>query len=112
MITADHGEHLGEHRLYGHASSLYDAEIHVPLLMLLPGEEHAGQTVAEQVRLYDLAATVADVTALDGSPFPGVSLTRYWAGNTTTTQQPSLSEVDGPVMSAPTRVARRSSAGR
>ena len=42
IVTADHGEELGDHGLYGHASSLYDGEIHVPLLIWLPGETHAG----------------------------------------------------------------------
>ena len=101
IVTADHGEHLGEHQLYGHASSLYDAEIHVPLLILLPGEAHAGQTVTAQVSLRDLAATVADVTGLGGSPFPGRSLARHWAADASPLSEPSLSEVDAPVMSAP-----------
>ncbi len=101
IVTADHGEHLGEHQLYGHASSLYDAEIHVPLLILLPGEAHAGQSVAAQVSLRDLAATVADVTGLGGSPFPGRSLARHWAADASPLSEPSLSEVDVPVMSAP-----------
>ncbi|MGZ3337380.1 MAG: sulfatase family protein [Isosphaeraceae bacterium] len=101
IVTADHGEHLGEHQLYGHASSLYDAEIHVPLLILLPGEAHAGQSVAAQVSLRDLAATVADVTGLGGSPFPGRSLARHWAADASPLSEPSLSEVDAPVMSAP-----------
>ncbi len=79
IITADHGEHLGEHDLYGHASSLYDAEIHVPLLILLPRGEQRGRTVNEQVSLRDLAATVADLTGLGNSPFPGRSLARHWA---------------------------------
>ena len=101
IITADHGEHLGEHQLYGHASSLYDAEIHVPLLILLPGEAHAGQSVAAQVSLRDLAATVADLTGLGGSHFPGRSLARHWNASASPRQEPSLSEVDAPVMSAP-----------
>ncbi len=61
IVTADHGEHLGEHQLYGHASSLYDAEIRVPLLIFLPGGAHGGQTVTSQVSLRDLAATIADL---------------------------------------------------
>jgi arylsulfatase A-like enzyme len=101
IVTADHGEHLGEHQLYGHASSLYDAEIHVPLLILLPGQAYAGRTVTAQVSLRDLAATIADVTGLRGSPFPGRSLGCYWAASAQPPQEPSMSEVDAPVMSAP-----------
>ncbi len=36
IVTADHGEHLGEHQLFGHAGSLYDPEVHVPLLIVAP----------------------------------------------------------------------------
>jgi hypothetical protein len=61
----------------------------------------AGQSVAAQVSLRDLAATVADVTGLGGSPFPGRSLARHWAADASPLSEPSLSEVDAPVMSAP-----------
>jgi arylsulfatase A-like enzyme len=99
VVTADHGEHLGEHDLYGHASSLYDAEIHVPLLVLLPGGAHGSRSVSAPVSLRDLAATIVDVTGLGGSPFPGRSLAQYWApgGSPPPEPEPSFSEVDGPV---------------
>jgi arylsulfatase A-like enzyme len=101
IVTADHGEELGEHGLYGHASSLYDQEIHVPLLIFLPGGDHAGKCVRSQVSLRDLAATIADVTGLDRSSFPSRSLARHWHDESETREEPSLSEVDAPVMSAP-----------
>jgi len=103
IITADHGEHLGEHELYGHASSLYDPEIHVPLLVLLPGGAQAGRSIAAPVSLRDLAATVADLTGLGGSAFPGRSLARFWAPGESPepTLEHSLSEVDGPVNCTP-----------
>ena len=101
IITADHGEHLGEHDLYGHASSLYDPEIHVPLLVMLPGGSHAGRSIAAQVSLRDLAATVADVTGLGSSAFPGKSLAHHWLSSGVSGATPSLSVVDAPVKSAP-----------
>jgi arylsulfatase A-like enzyme len=101
IITADHGEHLGEHQLYGHASSLYDAEIHVPLVIILPGRVQGRKSVATQVSLRDLAATVADVTGLPHSPFPGRSLARFWTADAPLAELPSLSEIDGPVITAP-----------
>ena len=36
IVTADHGEELGEHRLFDHGESLYRPEIRVPLLFVLP----------------------------------------------------------------------------
>ncbi len=101
IITADHGEHLGEHELFGHASSLYDPEIHVPLVVLLPGGAQARRSISAPVSLRDLAATVADVTGLGGSPFPGRSLARHWRTGASFQPEPSLSEVDGPVNCTP-----------
>lgn len=104
VITADHGEHFGEHGLYGHASSLYDQELHVPLMVLLPKGRHAGRKVAETVSLRDLPATVVDVLGLGGdSPFPGLSLARYWSSEagSTAPPEPVLASVEGPTINAP-----------
>ena len=105
IITADHGEHFGEHGLYGHASSLYDPELHVPLLVLLPKSAHGGRNVSEAVSLRDLPATVVDVLGFSaGSPFPGRSLARFWSsdGNDASAiNDPVLASVDGPVHNAP-----------
>jgi arylsulfatase A-like enzyme len=104
IITADHGEHFGEHGLYGHASSLYDQELHVPLLMLLPKAAQSGRKVAEAVSLRDLPATIVDVLGLsEGSPFPGRSLARFWsdAEATAPAAEPILASVDGPAHASP-----------
>ena len=37
ILTADHGEQFGEHGDFGHGMSLYESEVHVPLLVLFPG---------------------------------------------------------------------------
>jgi arylsulfatase A-like enzyme len=106
IITADHGESFGEHDLYCHASSLYDPEIHVPLLILLPGGGAAGTSVAAPVSLRDLPATIADLVGLGGSArFPGRSLARYWKAPAGVPAppgpEPCLAEVDGPAKTAP-----------
>jgi arylsulfatase A-like enzyme len=79
IITADHGEELGEHRLYGHGQSLYSQELHVPLMILLPGNRAAGRIVADPVSLRDIPATIVELLGASGdSPFPGNSLARCW----------------------------------
>jgi len=79
IITSDHGEQLGEHGLFDHGNSLYLPLIHVPLLISFPGRLTADFAVSEPVTLRDLPATVVDLVGLkDSSPFPGVSLRRYW----------------------------------
>ncbi len=38
VVTADHGEFLGEHRLVGHGKDVYEGVLHVPLLVKGPGQ--------------------------------------------------------------------------
>ncbi len=79
VITSDHGEHLGERQLYGHGTSLYRPELHVPLVILPPGGTAGRPVVAEPVSLRDLPATVAALVAPGApSPFPGRSLAERW----------------------------------
>jgi arylsulfatase A-like enzyme len=100
IIASDHGESFGEHAgVFCHGTSLYQTELHVPLLIVPPGGV-TGHVVKETVTLRDLAATIVDVLDLEaGSPFPGSSLARYWDGKPTTPppahapDAPALSEV-------------------
>ena len=104
IVTADHGEHFGEHGLYGHASSLYDPEIHVPLLVVPPGGAPGGRVVARSVSLRDIPSTVADLAGFGPeSPFPGRSLARHWDAEPgpTTAADPVLSEVDEAAITPP-----------
>ena len=80
IIASDHGESFGEHAgIFCHGKSLYETEMHVPLLVIPPGGSATRQAVNETVSLRDLAATIVDVAGLGGgSPFPGISLARFW----------------------------------
>ncbi|HKI18684.1 MAG TPA: sulfatase-like hydrolase/transferase, partial [Isosphaeraceae bacterium] len=80
IIAADHGESFGEHAgVFCHGTSLYQTELHVPLVILPPDGKPSGRVVKETVSLRDLAATVVDLVGLEvGSPFPGESLSRLW----------------------------------
>jgi arylsulfatase A-like enzyme len=80
IITSDHGESFGEHAgIFCHGTSLYETELHVPLVVIPPGGGATKQVVKETVSLRDLAATVVDLAGLEsGAPFPGVSLARTW----------------------------------
>lgn len=61
VLTADHGESLGEHGERTHGTFLYDATIRVPLIVGLP-EGRAGNTaVAVPVETADIAPTLAEV---------------------------------------------------
>lgn len=78
IIAGDHGEQVGEHRLFEHINSLYLPALHVPLVIAsprLPG----GVRVKEAVSLTDLPVTVVDLLGLSaGAPFPGRSLAGHW----------------------------------
>ena len=79
IVTADHGEGLGEHGLFDHGGSLYRSEIQVPLLIVLPAGRRSTGIVHETVSLRDLPATILDLVGLEkGSPFPGRSLVHLW----------------------------------
>ncbi|MFE5318283.1 sulfatase [Paenibacillus sp. NPDC056579] len=62
VFTSDHGEMLGDHRLYGKTLP-YDPSIHVPLIVAGPGIE-AGQVSAAMVELIDLNPTVGELAGL------------------------------------------------
>ncbi|WP_435006103.1 sulfatase-like hydrolase/transferase [Tundrisphaera lichenicola] len=100
VITADHGESLGEHRLFGHGCSLYLPEIQVPLILIDPSGGLEGRVIQDPVSLRDLPATVVERLGLDaGSPFSGRSLARYWTldpSGTTREASPILSEIEAP----------------
>jgi arylsulfatase A-like enzyme len=79
IITSDHGESFGEHGGFGHGGSLYQTELHVPLLILPPERNLPARVVTQTVTLRNLPATIVDVLDLKaGSPFPGESLARLW----------------------------------
>lgn len=60
VVTSDHGEAFGEQGLAGHGY-LYDSNLHVPLLLALPGGQQAGRRISEQVRSVDIVPTLAEL---------------------------------------------------
>ena len=63
VLTADHGESLGEHGESVHGFFLYQATIHVPLLLRGPGVR-AGTRLPGVVRSVDLFPTLLDLASL------------------------------------------------
>jgi len=57
VLTADHGEFLGEHNLIGHGFGLYKEVLHVPLLIKYPGDM-PGTKSKQNVQLVDILPTV------------------------------------------------------
>jgi arylsulfatase A-like enzyme len=69
VVTSDHGEEFFEHGQKGHAKTLYDEVLHVPLVVRYPRRIASGQRIAAPVRLMDVAPTIlglADVPTPEG----------------------------------------------
>ncbi len=64
VLTADHGESLGEHGERTHGVFIYDATIRIPLLVRAPGLG-VGRRIESQVQLIDLAPTLLDLLGLE-----------------------------------------------
>jgi len=96
LITADHGEHFGEHGQFGHGTTLYDDLTHVPLVLIPPsGDDRSprGRRVAAPVSHRDLPTTMTSLLLPDStSPFPGRSLARHWASEAPVDPDPILSQ--------------------
>jgi len=61
FLTADHGESFLEHGSWTHGTGLYEELMRVPLLLVLPGEKHAGKRIEAPVQTTDLYPTVLDL---------------------------------------------------
>jgi arylsulfatase A-like enzyme len=80
IIASDHGESFGEHAgVFCHGTSLYQTELHVPLLVIPPAQGPSPRVVTQRVSLRDIATTIVDLAGCPArSPFPGESLSRFW----------------------------------
>ncbi len=65
VVTADHGEGLGEHGEETHLYFVYDTTMSVPLVMHCPGRLPEGVVVASQTRTVDIMPTIL---AIVGAP--------------------------------------------
>ena len=75
VLTADHGEGLGEHGEQTHSYFVYDTTMHVPLLFWGPKQIPRGRRIAAPVRTVDIAPSVLDWSGLPVPPiFQGTSL--------------------------------------
>lgn len=79
IVTADHGESLGQHALLTHSRALYWELIHVPLVVSYPGHVPTGTNILWPVSNAAIPATVMDMLAHGSqNPFPGPPLSRAW----------------------------------
>src|SRR5262249_48157331 len=68
VVTADHGELLGEHDQLGHGGRMmYEGLLHIPLVVKLPGAERPRGEIDAPVQLVDVMPTVLETI---GAPVP------------------------------------------
>jgi arylsulfatase A-like enzyme len=68
ILTADHGEELGEHNLfYDHGPLAFSSSLRVPLIVFLPGEK--GRRIKYPVSLMDIYPTILEKAGLV-PPYP------------------------------------------
>jgi len=84
VITADHGEQFGEHKMSGHGNSLYMQLLRVPLILRFDRGIPAGTRSADIISLRDIGATLLELAGVRPQvPFPGQSLSPLWTGDST-----------------------------
>ena len=78
IVTADHGEMLGEHDYHFNHHSIFDEAVRIPLAIRAPGLRAGTQLVDAQVRVMDIPPTVLDYLRLDPmEPTEGRELLGY-----------------------------------
>jgi arylsulfatase A-like enzyme len=69
VVTADHGESLGEHdHFFRHGPVPYQTNARVPLVLRLPGRLPAGRVVGAPVALLDLLPTILELADVPVPP--------------------------------------------
>lgn len=65
IVTADHGELMGENQLRGHGNSLSQPEIQIPLIVKEPGPERPKGRSSTMVQQTDIMPTILDRLGLE-----------------------------------------------
>jgi arylsulfatase A-like enzyme len=70
ILTADHGESLGEDGIFGHGFHLDQPTLHIPLIVVYPNVIPAHTVVTEDVSLVDVMPTIMDFVGLRPGRLP------------------------------------------
>ncbi len=68
IFTADHGEALGDHGMWGKGPYHIDSVIRVPFLVSAPGYFKGGRKFTQVISLLDLAPTIFDLVGINYAP--------------------------------------------
>jgi arylsulfatase A-like enzyme len=96
ILTADHGELLGEHAAIGHGGLLYDELIRVPLIIKGVGLPQ-GMKINSQISLMDLMPTILEILGINApETLQGKSRLYLINEKGNTVGEPVISECIGP----------------
>ncbi len=74
IVSADHGESLGEHGLLNHQYGVYDTLLRVPLIIRYPARFPVGGRVSRQAQTLDLFPTILEIAEVEVPSSSGKSL--------------------------------------
>lgn len=78
VVTADHGEGLGDHKEPTHGYYIYQSTMHVPLVFKIPGGPQ-GIRIKSRVGLVDIVPTICSLLGVEiKEPVQGKDLTAYY----------------------------------
>lgn len=99
VITADHGEVLTEHaeEWFSHDPHLVDENVHVPLIVRLPGGQHGGRRVPALVSGVDLLPSLLELTGVSdgGNRLSGQSFAHLARGESGPRREAVFAERQG-----------------
>lgn len=67
IVTSDHGTEFYEHGRFDHGFTLYREQLHVPLIMRMPGQT-SGMAIKDRVSSVDVMPTILDLLDVDVPP--------------------------------------------
>ncbi len=97
LFTSDHGDHLGQHRMY-QKMEMYEEAIHVPLVLKLPvSAEDPARTasVSGVVSHLDICPTLLQAAGIDPGEGDGISLIPLAQGGTPDPDRVVFSQYSG-----------------
>lgn len=103
VLTSDHGEELYDHGGWKHGQSLYEEQIHVPLIFRWDGRIRPGTRLEGTVRLVDLVPTLAAAVGMEADPeWDGVNLLPALTGEGSLPRKAAVAQhlASGPVRAA------------
>lgn len=92
IITADHGENIGEHGLMDHQYSLYDTVTRVPLFIRYPQKVVESKCNSNVVELRQIYPTILSFADIDGYEDPSNPVLPIHQGTSESSREYAMSE--------------------